>query len=271
MRPAAKGRPVVGAYIYMTETTLAAWPLKYSGEVTRMQATVLVVEDDASAARALRAHLEQHGFGVEVVMTGAEALSMHRELQPDVLVLDLGLPDIDGLDVCRRIRKHSEVPLIIVSARPTELDRVLGLELGADDYIVEPYDAEELVERVKASLRRAEGRRPCRPPGAVLDFGRIAIDRAAHSVTVNGKTRRLTPMEFKLLWALAERSGEVVRSEQLLMEVWGYPETVRTRTLDVHIGRLRNKLDENGRSPRHIITVPRIGYRFQADGSGRNQ
>jgi len=229
-----------------------------------MQATVLVVEDDPAAARLLQEHLERHQFEVEVVGTGAEALIATRERQPDVLLLDLMLPDIDGLDVCRRIRKESEVPVLIVSARPTELDRVLGLELGADDYIVKPYDSEELVERVKASLRRTRGHGPGRSAGDVLDFGPVRIDRAAHSVTVHGKTKRLTPMEFKLLWALAERGGQVIRSERLLMEVWGYPETVRTRTLDVHIGRLRKKLDEDGRRPRYIITIPRVGYKFEA-------
>lgn len=229
-----------------------------------MQATVLVVEDDPSVARLLQAHLERCQFEVEVVGTGAEALVAARELQPDVLVLDLMLPDIDGLDVCRRIRKESEVPVIIVSARQTELDRVLGLELGADDYIAKPYDSEELVERVKAALRRTQGHGSRRRARDVLDFGQVKIDRQAHSVTVHGKTKRLTPMEFKLLWALAERGGQVLRSEWLLMEVWGYPETIKTRTLDVHIGRLRKKLDEDGKRPRYIITVPRVGYKFEA-------
>ncbi len=229
-----------------------------------MQATVLVVEDDPSAARLLQEHLERHQFEVEVVRTGAEALIRARELQPDALVLDLMLPDIDGLDLCRRIRKESVVPVIIVSARTTELDRVLGLELGADDYVAKPYDSEELVERVKAALRRTQSGGSRGHTRDVLDFGQLRIDREGHSVTVHGKTKRLTPMEFKLLWALAERGGQVVRSEWLLMELWGYPDTIKTRTLNVHIGRLRKKLDEDGKHPRYIITVPRIGYKFQA-------
>lgn len=233
-----------------------------------MQATVLVVQSPGGAAL-MRDHLEGQGLEVAVATSGAEALVMQRQLQPDVLVLDLALPDIDGLDVCRRIRKQSEVPLIIVSSRPSELDRVLGLELGADDYVVKPYDAEELVERVKASLRRVRGSRQAASArrGHVLDFGAIKIDRAAHCVTLNGDTLHLTPMELKLLWALAERAGEVVPSERLLLEVWGYPDTVKTRTLDVHIGRLRKKLEDDSANPRYIITVPRIGYKFQADGA----
>jgi DNA-binding response OmpR family regulator len=228
-----------------------------------MQGTVLVVAEDEAAARRMQEHLERERFEVAAASSGAEALAMHRKVQPDVLVLDLVLPDIDGLDVCRRIRKESEVPLIIVSSRPTELDRVLGLEIGADDYVVKPYDTDELMERVKAALRRVRSRESRRRNSQVLDFGTVRIDRAEHNVTVNGETKRLTPMELKLLWTLAERAGHVMPSERLLMEVWGYPESVKTRTLDVHIGRLRKKLQENGDSPRHIITVPRVGYKFQ--------
>jgi len=230
-----------------------------------MQATVLVVEDDPSTARVMREHLEREQFKVEVASRGVEALVMQRELQPDVLVLDLILPDIDGLDVCRRIRKESNVPVIIVSARLTELDKVLGLEIGADDYVVKPYDSEELVERVKASLRRVGGHKSSSRVSEVLEFGRIRIERGAHRVTVDGEAKHLTPMELKLLWALAEHAGEVMRPERLLMEVWGYPETVRTRTLDVHIGRLRKKLEEDSSNPRHIITVPRVGYKLEAE------
>lgn len=236
-----------------------------------MQGSVLVVAADEACARRMREHLEGQKFEVAVAASGAEALVMQRKVQPDVLVLDLVLPDIDGLDVCRRIRKESEVPLIIVSGRPTELDRVLGLEIGADDYVVKPYDTEELAERVKASLRRVRsGARPERK-SEVLDFGSVKIDRGEHTVSVNGEAKHLTPMELKLLWALAERAGQVMPSERLLLEVWGYPETVRTRTLDVHIGRLRRKLEEDGENPRHIITVPRVGYKFQTQGAAAEQ
>jgi len=240
-------------------------PHEYIREVALMQADALVAAPDPLAAAQLKRELERGGFKVQVASSGAEALIAQRRLQPDIILLDLAQPDIDGLDVCRRMRNDTEAPLIVVTARPSELDRVLALELGADDYIVSPYNPEELMARVKASLRRANPRALPDVQEQVLDFGRVKVHRDAHLLTVNGDEVPLTPMEARLMWALAERAGQVVPSEQLLSTVWGYPRGVRTRTLDVHIGRLRKKLAEDGRAPRYIITVPRVGYKFQVN------
>ncbi len=230
-----------------------------------MQAQALVAVPDALAAAQLKRELERGELKVTTASSGAEALTLQRRLQPDIILLDLVQPDMDGLDVCRRMRKDTEVPLIVVTARPTELDRVLALELGADDYIVSPYCPEELLARVRASLRRASPHAVRGGAARVLDFGKIKVHGDEHLLTVNGRQVSLTPMEARLLWVLAERAGQVVPSAQLLSTVWGYPPGVRTRTLDVHIGRLRKKLEEDGRAPRHIITVPRVGYKFQAE------
>jgi len=228
-----------------------------------MQADALVAAPDPLTAARMKRDLEHGGFRVQVAGSGAEALAIQRRLCPDIILLDLVQPDIDGLDVCRRLRTATEAPLIVVSARPTELDRVLALELGADDYVTSPYNTEELMARVRASLRRADPRALPDREEKVLDFGQVKVHRDDQVLTVNGNEVPLTPMEARLMWALAERAGEVVPSEQLLSSVWGYPRGVRTRTLDVHIGRLRKKLDEDGRAPHHIITVPRVGYKFQ--------
>ncbi|MCD6361681.1 MAG: response regulator transcription factor [Armatimonadetes bacterium] len=232
-----------------------------------MQAQALVAAPDPLAAAQIRRELERGGFSVAVASSGAEALSAQRRNRPDLIVLDLVQPDIDGLDVCRRMRTETEAPLIVVTARPAELDRVLALELGADDYIVSPYNPEEFMARVRASLRRVNPRVARMTRDEVLDFGDIKVHRDAHVLTVRDRQVPLTPMEARLMWALAERAGEVVSSESLLSTVWGYPRGVRTRTLDVHIGRLRKKLQEDGRNPRHIITVPRVGYKFRAEGT----
>ncbi|HUS80200.1 MAG TPA: response regulator transcription factor [Armatimonadota bacterium] len=227
-----------------------------------MQADVLVAVSDPLDVARMRRELERARFKVFVAGSGAEALAAQRRVQPDLIVLDLVQPDIDGLDVCRRLRKETEVPLIVVSRRGGELDRVLALELGADDCITAPYSPEEFMARVRASLRRASPRAFDDSTGRALEFGEVKVHRDDHMLSVDGREVPLTPMEARLMWALAERAGEVVTSEDLLRTVWGYPRGVRTRTLDVHIGRLRRKLGEDGRSPRRIVTVPRVGYKF---------
>ncbi len=230
-----------------------------------MQADVLLAAADPLTAARMRHELERGPYRVSIAGSGGEALAKQRRLQPDLIVLDIVQPDIDGLDVCRRLRTDTEAPLIIVSARRSELDRVLALELGADDYICAPYDPEEFMARVRASLRRADPHASRLSEERVLDFGDVAVDRDSHILTVDGQDVQLTPMEARLMWVLAENAGQPVSSEDLLKMVWGYPRGVRTRTLDVHIGRLRRKLNEDGREPRRILTIARFGYRFEPD------
>ncbi len=236
-----------------------------------MRATILLAIEDQNGFAALRNCLEDLGLTVLTATTGDEALEVHAEASPDLVVAGLALPDLHGLDLCRLIRRESDVPLIVMGQATSGLDGVLALELGADDFIGSGCGPEEFQERVKAALRRGAGVEPEGNDDEVLDFGEIVIDRRQHRLTVGDMHRELTGMETELLWALARRAGAVVPSKLLLKEVWGYPEGVRTRTLDVHIGRLRKKLGEDGRNPRHIVTVRCVGYRFEpdADGHGR--
>lgn len=228
--------------------------------------SILLAAQRSREAEELRRALTALQIAVTPVFTGAEALATHRRLQPDVVVLGLDLPDIHGLDLCRRLRRETDVPLIVVSEDASERERVLALELGADDVVAGCCDLDELCERVRIALSRWRGGQRSDPATHTLDFGHIVIDRRAHLVRIGERCEQLTPTEVALLWALAERPGEVVTSGELLREVWGYPEGVRTRTLDVHIGRLRRKLGEDGREPRIIVTVRSVGYRFDPPG-----
>ncbi len=229
-----------------------------------MAGTVLLAARDRDDIDRLHDGLQELDMAVAPASTGAEALERAEQLRPDVVVLVLDFPDIHGLDVCRRLRRSSDVPLIVMAEGASDLDRVLALELGADVVIAGPCDCGELRERIRAALRRtAEAERERGSDRDVLEFRDLVIDRRTHTVTIEGACEQLTPMEMDLLWALASRPGEVIRSATLLREVWGYPEGVRTRTLDVHIGRVRRKLGEDGQSPRHIVTVRGVGYRFE--------
>ena len=230
-----------------------------------MPVTVLLVTDNSPRCEELSVAMNSRGLAVRAATTGEEALRMHEHVAPGLVLVASDLPDLHALDVCRRLRRSSDVPLIVLAADAEDLDRVLALELGADDVVSGQCDADELCERVKAALRRATGAAVEREPGEVLDFGHIVIDRAANRLTVDGVSCDLTPMECDLLWALGQHAGEVVESQYLLATVWGYPSGVKTRTLDVHIGRLRRKLGEDGRAPRYIITVRSVGYRFEPD------
>jgi two-component system response regulator RegX3 len=215
---------------------------------------VLLVEDDDSIAEPLAEGLRREGFEVERVATGAAALAAE---QPDLVVLDLRLPDIDGFTVCRELRSRSEVPIIIVSARGEEVDRVVGLELGADDYLVKPFGLRELVARIRAVTRRTGGGRES--PGEVV-AGAVRIDLRAHRVTVRGEEVQLTGKEFDLLTVLARDAGAVVDRERILREVWHTTWYGSSKTVDVHVAALRRKLGD----PRLIETVRGIGLRLVA-------
>ncbi|MGC9317436.1 MAG: response regulator transcription factor [Armatimonadota bacterium] len=227
-----------------------------------MPPTVLLAEHDEERAAMLQQRLAALDLRVQRARTGAEVLELHGEIGPDLVVLSIDLPDLHGFDVCRRIRRDSDVPLIVLGDRAAGTDRVLALELGADDFVTRGCQGAELQERVRAALRRAEGVPSPERQDRVLDFGHIVIDRDAHTLTVGDRVEQLTPMEMELMWMLGRHAGKAMASEKLLQDVWGYPPGVRTRTLDVHIGRLRKKLGEDGRNPRHIITIRSVGYRF---------
>lgn len=225
---------------------------------------MLVVEDDPAVAEAVGRGLAEEGFAVWLAGTGRQAMELWRSLDPDAVLLDLNLPDMDGLDVCSGIRAADVVPMIIASGRTAETDRVCGLELGADDYVCKPFEVREVAARLRALLRRTRRYRGLGPSdGDVVAVGGLRLDRTCHGVTAGGREIELTPKEFDLLWALAEEAGRTVPSRRLLWDVWGYDEHIRTRTLDVHVGRLRRKLEEEPARPRLIVTVPSVGYRLQ--------
>ncbi|TAK71140.1 MAG: response regulator transcription factor [Actinomycetota bacterium] len=226
---------------------------------TDVRGLVLVVEDERPIADLIRMYLTREGFGVHVEHDGRGGLAAARSLHPVVIVLDVGLPELDGTEVCRRLRADGDwTPVIFCTARDDEVDRVLGLELGGDDYVTKPFSPRELVARVKAVVRRVT--RP-EEGGAVMTVGRVTLDRGRHRVVVDD-TREitLTATEFDLLAHLMARPGRVLSREQLLSEVWGYSSVVGTRTVDVHVAQVRGKLGEA--SP--IRTVRGVGYAADA-------
>lgn len=228
-----------------------------------MTGRALIVEDDTYLHQALSDALADAGLECYAVTTGAEAIKVCEQLQPNLVLLDLCLPDMDGLDVCRELRRNSTVPIIMVTGRRGDIDRIVGLEVGADDYIVKPFQRGELVARARALLRRVRDYAQ-RQPQRELVAGPLHIRRDRRTVRCGDHEVSLTPKEFDLLCALASRPGEVIPSKQLLWEVWQYPDGIRTRTLDVHIGRLRGKLERNRKAPELIITVPGVGYKLEA-------
>jgi len=219
---------------------------------------ILLVEDDDGIADALTEGLRREGFDVERASTGAEALAATG---PDLVLLDLGLPDIDGYQVCRQLRARSSVPILVVTARGAEVDRVVGLELGADDYLVKPFGFRELVARIRAVMRRSAGNPPAEPE-PVQQLGRLVVDRRSRRVLVDGDEVALSPKEFELLALLAEDPGAVVTRQQMLEEVWDPHWYGPTKTVDVHVASLRKKLGH----PEWIETVRRVGLRLGPTG-----
>jgi two-component system phosphate regulon response regulator PhoB len=222
-----------------------------------MTSCILVVDDEKAVTDLLAYNLRKAHYDVLVAADGRTALRLARESRPDLILLDLMLPEVDGLDVCRELRRTSAVPIIMITARGEEIDRVVGLELGADDYVTKPFSVRELVLRLKAVLRRSAPGRPAeRPPEAV---GPIHVDVDAHRAYVDGAEIQLTPLEFRLLTTLMARLGRVQSREQLLEDVWQMSSEVETRTVDTHVKRLREKLG----SGRDLLqTVRGVGYRL---------
>ena len=224
-----------------------------------MAERILIVEDEANIAAPVRAYLERAGFLVDHELTGLAALDRASSSQPSLVLLDLNLPDIDGLEVCRRLRADSDVPVIMLTARDDDVDKIVGLEVGADDYLTKPFNTRELVARIKAILRRTH-RQASRGAG-ILQHGDITIDAGRREARVAGEEVHLAPKEFELLWALMEHRGMVLTRDQLLERVWGYTFAGDTRTVDVHVRQLRRKLGDG--CP--IVTVWGVGYKV-ADG-----
>jgi two-component system alkaline phosphatase synthesis response regulator PhoP len=224
-----------------------------------MGKTILVADDEAKFVSVLRAYLEKAGFGVVTASDGKQALAAFRREKPNLLLLDLNLPEMDGLDVARTLRRESSVPIIMVTARVEEADRLIGLELGADDYITKPFSPREVVARVRAVLRRVEGDTA---PAEILRAGEIEIDMTRHSVRVDKKPVELTPTEFDLLVALARQPGRAFTRLELLDRVQGEAFEGYDRTVDAHIKNLRQKIGDDPKHPRHILTVFGVGYKF---------
>ncbi len=234
--------------------------------------TILIVDDDQLMRRSVSIGLRDAGYSTETARSGEEALSIARAVQPQLVLLDIGLPGMDGLETLRALRQSFGAPVIFVTARRRELDEIVGLELGADDYVTKPFDIDVLLARVRAVLRRAAARvEPGR--GAEMSnlvVGDLELDRSAHQVTVGGRTVELTPREFQLLVYLASRAGEVVPLDDILKNVWGTDWIGETQTVYVHVRWLRTKIEEDAARPRRIHTVRGVGYRLtpgEEDGS----
>ncbi len=224
-------------------------------------ALVLIVEDDATLAATLSFNLRKNGLEVATCGDGLAAIEQARRLRPDVVLLDLMLPKVDGLEVCRRIRSDSTVPILILTAKSEEVDRVIGLEMGADDYLPKPFGMRELIARVRALLRRS-ATQPSSGAHARIVAGELEMDERGRVVRKSGEECALKPKEFDLLIFLAKHSGQVFTREQLLANVWGYEWVGGSRTVDVHVRWLREKLEANSASPRHLLTVRGVGYKF---------
>jgi DNA-binding response OmpR family regulator len=224
--------------------------------VAQSTQTVLVVEDEASIASFVSLYLKNAGYDVRTAATGAEALTAIASSQPSLIVLDLMLPDIDGIEICRRIRQSSDVPILMLTARDEDVDKIIGLEVGADDYMTKPFNPRELVARVKSILRRSTPDRKERE-SETIRHGDLFVDAGRREVKVGDEEVQLAPKEFDLLWELLDHRGLVLTRDQLLERVWGYTFAGDTRTVDVHVRQLRRKLGDA--SP--IVTVWGVGYK----------
>ena len=226
------------------------------GILTCMKSRVLVVDDDPALAEMLTIVLRGEGFDTAVVGDGTRALPAVRDLRPDVVLLDLMLPGMNGIDVCRAIRSESGVPIVMLTAKTDTVDIVLGLESGADDYVVKPFKPKELIARIRARVRRTDAE-----PAEQLSIGDVTIDVPAHQVVRDGEPIALTPLEFDLLVALARKPRQVFTREVLLEQVWGYRHAADTRLVNVHVQRLRSKVERDPEHPEVVLTVRGVGYK----------
>ena len=231
------------------------------------EAVVLVVEDESSFVEALTIGLRREGFEVIVAVDGAEALDIFDATDPDIVLLDVMLPKISGIDVCRQLRKRTQVPIIMVTAKGAEIDTVVGLEVGADDYVTKPYRLRELVARMRAVLRRSDLNGSTSSPVSfapgIVQVGDVTLDPEEHRVSVNGAELSLPLKEFELLHLLLVNAGRVLPRETLIDRVWGNDYVGDTKTLDVHVKRLRSKIESDPGNPKHLVTVRGLGYKFE--------
>jgi DNA-binding response OmpR family regulator len=230
-----------------------------------MAAHILLVDDDALLRRSLAFNLEQAGFRATTAATAEDALAISRRERPDVILLDIGLPGMDGLEALQRFRQGTDVPVIFLTARRRELDQVLGLQLGADDYVTKPFDLDVLLARVKAVLRRSQAAPT--PATSSVVLGDLAVDPLAHTVTLQGRALTLAPKEFDLLHALALEAGHTVSTAELLAQVWGAEYAGEPQVVYVHIRWLREKIEDDPRRPRRIVTVRGVGYKLVPQGA----
>jgi DNA-binding response OmpR family regulator len=233
---------------------------------SKIPAKILVVEDDRNIAALVDNYLVNAGFRTVIARDGNAGLAAARREAPDLIVLDLNLPGLDGAELCREIRRDSQVPILMLTARAEEIDRIVGFSLGADDYVVKPFSPRELVERIKAILRRTRARSAGGDAGdqdgGTLRHGVLVLEREKHKLTRDGETVKLTPSEYKLLEALMGRPGRVFTRDELLDRLYQHGETVVERVVDVHLSKLRQKIETDAGNPRHIHTVHGVGYRF---------
>ena len=225
---------------------------------------VLVVDDEPSYREGLQVALGAEGFIVDVAADGEEALVLFDALSPEMVLLDVMLPRMSGIDVCRRIRARADTPVIMVSARRSEIDTVVGLEVGADDYVAKPYRVRELVARMRTVMRRSQRRPMLAGSDAELSIADVTVDRDRHEVTVAGRLERLPLKEFELLALLMENAGFVVTRQTLIDRVWGFDYVGNTKTLDVHIKRLRARIEPDAAEPVRILTIRGLGYKYAA-------
>jgi two-component system response regulator RegX3 len=233
--------------------------------------TVLVVEDEDSFIDALTVGLAREGFRVQVARDGAQALDLFDVVKPDLVLLDVMLPKVSGIDVCRELRSRSKVPIIMVTAKGSEIDTVVGLEVGADDYVSKPYRLRELVARMRAVLRRSPGDVVALPTASdeVLEVGDVTLDPQRHEVVVRGADVALPLKEFELLTILLENAGRVLSRDVLIDRVWGHDYVGDTKTLDVHVKRLRAKVEEDPSNPTRIVTIRGLGYKYETPRAAR--
>ena len=250
-RPAAAPSPAVAPSGYPYDQAMAV-----------AKKRILLVEDEASIVQPLADALRREGFDPHVATTAAEGIELGRKLEPDLVLLDLMLPDGSGFDVCRELRRSSDVPIVMLTARGDEADRVVGLELGADDYVVKPFSAREVIARIRAVLRRA-GPTPSAVEGPI-EIGDLRLDPERRSVEHGGEPVEVARKEFELLHRLMRDAGRVITREQLIEDVWDMNWFGSTKTLDVHVSSLRRKLEEDPAAPRYIHTVRGVGFRFSA-------
>ena len=225
---------------------------------------VLVVEDEENLLKAIKYNLEKDGYKVQSAMDGEQGLELARRLEPSMIILDIMLPKLDGIEVCRILRRESNVPILMLTAKSEEIDRVVGLELGADDYVTKPFSMRELLARTKAILRRysLSASDNAKDSGKVLKAGKLEVNISKHVVTLDGEPLELKPREFDLLALLVENAGRALTRDQILESIWGRDYYGDTRTVDVHIRWLREKIEGDPGSPERIITIRGVGYRF---------